>query len=248
MRHHDSTIDTDIDTHPGHPVDTVTGSRTEGPAAGTMVARTGSRVVPALAAILIASAVSGASAFPPASHEAGACLDGSAEARSVSGRAIPDGTGDALILGPLETGASGRIDRVVLGFSVRHPDTGDLTWTLGYDADRDGWPEASTPVEIYLARPDPCGGEEAWSCPIELDGTYYFADEGWAAAGEAASFDVFRGLPAGGDWYLTVEDRAPDHAGMIRGWSIFADVAPGATGSSVGVRPVTLGQGTAVTR
>ncbi|MGD8394458.1 MAG: hypothetical protein PVF43_03155 [Candidatus Eiseniibacteriota bacterium] len=242
MRLHHATIDMSIDTPPGSPGDTMTERRPDRLTARPAAARTGAGTALALAAILAVAASSVAAALPPASYDVGACLNGSAHASSMPGRAIPDGTGAALTLGPLETGVSGRIDRVVLMISARHPNTGDLSWTLGYDADRDGRPDASSPVEIYLARPDPCQGEEAWACPIELDGTYYFEDEGWQAAGATASFEVFRGLPAGGDWYLTVEDRAPDQAGTVRGWSIFADVTPGAMGSRLGdAQRVTLG-------
>jgi subtilisin-like proprotein convertase family protein len=153
------------------------------------------------------------------------CLSDHVQATFHGRITIPDNSPPGVILGPLCTASKRRLEDVVLAISVSHPDTGDLALALQYDADRDGRPDASSPVEIHLARRALCFGEEAWACPIQLSGTYFFRDGGWRAVGECASFEVFRGLPAGGDWYLSIVDSEPDHVGTVSEWSIYAETS-----------------------
>ncbi len=150
-----------------------------------------------------------------------ACLDDHEKAVSDHPVAIPDNDPRGVRLGPLSTRSQGLLEDVVLAISLTHPNTADVTMMLEYDADHDGTPDAGCPVEIYLARQRPCTGTESWACPIELAGTYYFMDRGWRDCGETATFDVFTGLEACGDWYLSIVDNAPGEMGTVSGWEVF---------------------------
>lgn len=137
---------------------------------------------------------------------------------------VPDGCPDGTTLGPLSiSGIRGVICDVVLSLEIEHPQTADLQASLFYDADNNGVYDASSPVEIYLARSDPCDGEEFWACPVRLDGRYFFKDESWGDLGERASFDVFEGLPSGGSFYLTVVDNLAGDVGSVKSWGVFVE-------------------------
>lgn len=177
---------------------------------------------PIVAALVIASLASVPARAMPASAGTDACLAGHSRATSFDRIAIPDDQPQGVTLGPLHIADSGRIEEIVLAVSLTHPNAADVTMTLGYDADRDGRPDVSSPVAIYLARRDLCRGTEAWACPLELTGTYFFKDDGWQEVGESVSFEVFAGLEACGDWYLTIVDSGPHHVGTVSGWEIAA--------------------------
>jgi hypothetical protein len=137
---------------------------------------------------------------------------------------IPDAYLPGITLGPLLTSYEvSAIQGVLLGIEISHPHTADVGVTLHYDSDNDGVYDASSPVEIYLARLDPCDGEEFWACPVELHGAYYFSDEGWASFGETASFDVFLGLQSGGSFYLTIVDSLEGDVGLVESWGVLVE-------------------------
>jgi hypothetical protein len=137
---------------------------------------------------------------------------------------VPDGYTEGTTLGPLSISGSGGVIRdVVLSLEISHPQTADLEAMLHYDVDNDGVYDASSPVEIYLARSDPCDGEEFWACPVRLDGRYFFKDESWGDLGERASFDVFEGRPSSGSFYLTVVDNLAGDVGSVKSWGVFVD-------------------------
>jgi hypothetical protein len=137
---------------------------------------------------------------------------------------VPDDDPKGTTLGPLSiSGIGGVIADVVLSLEISHPQTADLRAKLHYDADNDGVYDASSPVEIYLARPDPCDGEELWACPIRLNGTYFFRDESWESFGEKASFKVFEGLSSSGSFYLTLVDNLAGDMGSVKSWGVFVD-------------------------
>ena len=139
---------------------------------------------------------------------------------------VPDGYTEGTTLGPLSiSGIGGVISDVVLSLEISHPQTADLEAMLHYDVDDDGVYDASSAVEIYLARSDPCNGEEFWACPVRLDGRYFFKDESWGSLGERASFDVFQGLPSSGSFYLTVADNLEGDVGSVKSWGVFIEKA-----------------------
>ncbi len=174
--------------------------------------------------VLASMAVAQARAGPP-DTDTEACVADHARATSHRQVAIPDNSSRGVTLGPLSTASSGIIAEVILAVSLSHANTADITMSLEYDADRDGRPDASSPVEIYLARRHLCHGTESWACPVELSGTYFFLDSGWWEAGEEASFEVFTGLKACGDWYLSIVDSGPGRVGTVSGWEIYTAMA-----------------------
>ena len=139
---------------------------------------------------------------------------------------IPDGDPGGILMGPLRVGIEDQVLRgVVLCLQIEHDYVGDLSIRLYYDSNGDGIFEASTPIEIYLARVGGKDSEELWAYPLELHGTYFFKDEGWGAAGEEASLHDFDGLPAGGCFYLSVTDSKVGDTGTVLGWSISVEDA-----------------------
>ncbi len=135
---------------------------------------------------------------------------------------IPDNALDGVLIGPIQLSEHHRfIVDVVLELGIYHSHTGDLEIELHYDADNDDIFETSSPVEFHLIRMDACGAEELCGCLIELDGTYYFKDEGWGVYDETASFRVFDGYSAGGSFYLSVVDNWPDHEGIVDNWGVW---------------------------
>ncbi|MCA9729814.1 MAG: hypothetical protein R3E12_09340 [Candidatus Eisenbacteria bacterium] len=136
-----------------------------------------------------------------------------------NGALIPDGTHDGLALGPQSSSAGDLTDTVTLSIDLSHPHVSDLSLTLAYDANGDGVVDASSPVELYLARRSP-DGPEAWFCTDRMDGTYYFRDLDWKESGADADFAVFADLPSGGAWYLTVVDSTEGDVGVVRSWNV----------------------------
>lgn len=185
------------------------------------------RILCCTALALCTWAATAAHARPAGARDWETCLAGYVRVTDRAEVEIPDNSPHGVLMGPLHADVPGTLADVVLAVSVSHPYTGDLTWSLHYDADRDGRPDAASPIEIDLARSNPCSGTEAWACPLELEGTYFFRDAGWKMAGEAASLEVFSGLPAGGDWYLSIADAGPGNVGIVSEWSIYATATDG---------------------
>ncbi len=146
---------------------------------------------------------------------------------------IPDASEEGILLGPLSALESASTEDFMLSIAMEHPYSSDLKLVLSYDADRDGTPETSSTVEMYLARPFP-KAEETWACSAALEGSYYFRDEGWREMGAEADFSVFAGLPTGGDWYLSAVDDTPEHQGVIKDWAVHMK---GKNVDTVGLQP-----------
>jgi subtilisin-like proprotein convertase family protein len=125
-------------------------------------------------------------------------------------------------MGPLYVRAGAMTIRdIVVGLEIVHTYAGDLSLTLHYDNDNDGSPDASSAIDLHLARIGDRDAEELYAIPIELGGTYFFKDEGWQAAGEDISFaKTFDGQPNGGSFYLTVVDHAEGHKGLVASWTV----------------------------
>jgi hypothetical protein len=137
---------------------------------------------------------------------------------------IPDNDPEGIVLGEIKLGGDEEpIQDIVLSMNLKHDYLGDLSFSLYYDFDHDGIFDAVTPIDFHLARLDPCCGEELYACPAELDGFYYFKDEGWEETGEESSFTVFKDLPGGGSFYLAVVDRMEDNTGTVRSWAVYRD-------------------------
>ncbi|MGD8394582.1 MAG: hypothetical protein PVF43_03785 [Candidatus Eiseniibacteriota bacterium] len=135
--------------------------------------------------------------------------------------AIPDGDPNGVTIGPLVVSDNHLTLRdIILRLELSHAYMGDLRIWLHYDSNDDGIYEASTPIEIHLARLNSCANAELYSCPIELDGVYWFRDEGWRAAGEDASLASFDGLAGGGAFYLSITDGAADDTGLVESWAV----------------------------
>lgn len=142
--------------------------------------------------------------------------------------AIPDNDMAGVIIGPLHMSGCYKqiIGGIILRLEIFHQYTGDLCLSLHYDSDDDSIIDTSSAVEFFLARLDPCDGEELYACFAELEGDpLFFKDEGWEAAGESASFSIFEGMPAGGSFYLSVIDSREGNKGMVREWSIYTEKA-----------------------
>jgi hypothetical protein len=134
---------------------------------------------------------------------------------------IPDGDPNGVTIGPLLVSDEHRPLRdIILRLEISHPYMGDLSIRLHYDSNDDGVYETSTPIDIHLARPNSCSNVELYSCPVELDGVYWFRDEGWTAAGEDASLASFDGLAGGGAFYLSLVDGAADDTGLVASWAV----------------------------
>ena len=137
---------------------------------------------------------------------------------------IPDGDLAGVTLGPVRiSGRNNTVQGIVLCLELTHEYAGDLSIRLQYDSDNDGAFDAISPVELYLARLNPCAGEELWACNVAPQGEYFFKDEGWEATGEEASFEVFDGLLDGGSFYLSVFDTEAQHMGVITRWVVYVE-------------------------
>ncbi len=131
--------------------------------------------------------------------------------------AIPDGSVDGVMLGPAEAGNEGQVLRAVgLMVDLDHPRTADLSLRLRYDQDGDGRIDAEAEIGFFRARRAGWSDEVANACPQSLLGTYYFC----GTEGGEDPLDVFRGLPAGGSFYLAVADTLSGDIGVVRAWSV----------------------------
>ncbi len=130
---------------------------------------------------------------------------------------IPDGDFEGLTLGPVSCGNNGEILRAVdLIVDLNHPNTADVALRLCYDQDNDGQIDAEAELEFFRARRAGWSGAVANACSQSLCGAYYFS----AAEPEGDPLDVFRGLQAGGSFYLAVADTLAQDAGILRMWSV----------------------------
>ena len=135
---------------------------------------------------------------------------------------IPDGDAGGLTLGPIASGNRDEIIRTVgLMVDLSHPRTADAALRLCYDQDNDGQIDAEAQVEFFRARRAGWSGAVANACPQSLDGAYYFC----AAELGADPLQVFRGLRAGGCFYLSVADTLPKDVGTLRQWSVGVECA-----------------------
>lgn len=174
-------------------------------------------------AVSLAVLLQGCAGDPPAgigrSYTAAEGGPGAAGGWSVwtEARVIPDADRRGIRIGPVATNDEGTdLSRLVLCLDIRHPAMGDLDVRLGYDADDDGNPEVSIPVEFFRSRTDPYA-RELHACPASLDGAYFFRD---SADEDEQVFAAFRLLPRGHAFYLMVADTLAEDTGMVRGWAI----------------------------
>jgi hypothetical protein len=151
------------------------------------------------------------------------CLAENYVAYTYSGpNTIPDGDPTGITLGPLRVSQRHpTIQGILLSLGLNHEYAGDLSIRLQYDGDNDGACDAESLVELYLARLDPCEGEQLWAYHVSPHGEYFFKDEGCQAAGEEASFEVFEGLAGGGSFYLSVVDGGTERTGTIEDWVVY---------------------------
>lgn len=130
---------------------------------------------------------------------------------------IPDGDARGLTLGPIAGGSRDEVIRAVgLMVDLSHPSTADAALRLCYDQDNDGQVDAEAQVEFYRARRAGWSDAVANACPQSLDGAYYFR----AAELGDDPLQVFRGLRAGGCFYLALADTLPQDVGTLRHWSV----------------------------
>jgi len=135
---------------------------------------------------------------------------------------IPDASIEGLTLGPVRAGTSQNVLTTVdLMVDLIHPSTPDLALRLGYDQDNDGRIDARAEVEFFRARRGGWMGTVAHACTPALDGAFYFRAE--EPGGDP--LDVFRGLKAGGSFYLEVADTLAEDVGIVREWSVRAESA-----------------------
>jgi len=138
-------------------------------------------------------------------------------------RTIPDGDRGGILIGPVVIQNDGTdLSRVILRLDIRHPAPGDLDLHLAYDADEDGRPEVSIPVEFFRSRSGPQAGE-FHACPSSLEGTYFFRD----SADEAERvFAPLRSFSSGHSFYLAVADTLPEDTGTVLGWAVHTGAEP----------------------
>ena len=135
---------------------------------------------------------------------------------------IPDGDARGLTLGPIAGGNRDEVFRAVgLMVDLSHPRAADAALRLCYDQDNDGQIDAEAQVEFFRARRAGWSGAVANACPQSLDGAYYFR----AAELGDDPLQVFRGLRAGGCFYLSVADTLPKDVGTLRQWSVGVECA-----------------------
>lgn len=141
---------------------------------------------------------------------------------SPKGSTIPDANSAGLTLGPVPAGTGEEVlTSVDLMVDLIHPCTPDVAMSLGYDRDNDGRIDAKAEIEFFRARRSGWRGAAACACTPSLDGVYYFH----AAEPDDDPLDVFRGLRAGGSFYLAVTDTLSDDVGIVRDWSVRAECA-----------------------
>ena len=150
--------------------------------------------------------------------------------------AIPAGDPAGVTVGPLTLPAGGNLRDLMVGLEIEHRFAGDLSVRLDYDSDNDGAYDAGTLVEFHWVRPASNADRESWSCPVELDGVYYFEDEEGEMSGNRmgtrncetvpdadATFSVFDGMPSGGSFYLTIVDEGEGSDGKVSGWAVYVE-------------------------
>lgn len=138
---------------------------------------------------------------------------------------IPDADAMGVVLGPVRLrGGSGTIQDVVLALELRHKSPADVDVWLWYDSDSDIAPEGSARVEFFRGRADGCAGREPHSCPMELEGTYWFRDDNLAKSEKP--FAVFNGLESEGAFYLVVRDTLAQDVGEVTRWTLYVRDAP----------------------
>jgi hypothetical protein len=145
---------------------------------------------------------------------------------SPNGSTIPDANIAGLTLGPARVGTSEEVLTTVdLMVDLIHPCTPDVAMCLGYDRDNDGRIDARAEIEFFRARRNGWLGAVANACTESLNGAYYFH----AADTKDDPLEVFRGLRAGGSFYLAVTDTLAEDVGIVRDWSVRAESAIGAS-------------------
>lgn len=163
---------------------------------------------------------------------------------------IPDNNAAGITLGPIFMPPDGDIvNDVVLELNAAHTWVGDIVMDLIYDPDCSG-PAAGIPARVLCrargsnaSPPAPCGtGVGVFGCSGNLVATnpYFFSDEGVNPLGVGTGcttniaagcyrqsdiggqrFDVWRGLPKGGCWYLVISDNAGADLGTVSGWAVY---------------------------
>lgn len=162
---------------------------------------------------------------------------------------IPDNVAAGITLGPIFMPPDGDIiNDVVLELNATHTWVGDIIMDLIYDPDCTG-PAAGIPARVLCraigtnpSPPAPCGtGTFGCSGDLVAGASYFFSDEGPVGLAEGAAgctaalaggcyhqstvggqrFDLWRGLPKGGCWYLRVSDNAGADTGTIASWAVY---------------------------
>ncbi len=160
--------------------------------------------------------------------------------------AIPDGDTGGVKLGPLQFADDGkRISDTVLEIIASHTKIGDLTVELGYDLTCNGSIDYKSrvvcrPRGTQTTTPAPCGTGTGGGCTGDLScgRMYSFRDAGASelAVGACAAtlatgcykppttggtpLSVFKDLPKGGCWYLTIVDHVTPNKGSVCEWSV----------------------------
>lgn len=169
-----------------------------------------------------------ADALPPGTEE---CIYGRVTE-------IPDGNGEGILIGPISLQDSKpQINGICLALDIRHDFIADLHILLGYDIDCDGELDAVAPIELFQARLGSHDADAEHAYFFQLDGVYFFRDDNvddtadleMQGAGDVAAcaagqpiqgFSIFRGLPTGGDFYLSVVDSLKAKTGVLLDWAV----------------------------
>lgn len=154
---------------------------------------------------------------------------------------IPDNQAVGVTVGPIVIADDGTlIADVIIDLNLAHTWIGDITATVGYDANCDGAIDVSS---VIICRPGStlCSGT-AVGCSSNFICANRLLIDDTAAAGipstsclsttnvaagcyrptgsTVGNLDVFNNLRKGGCWYLHVSDRAGLDVGTICGWSV----------------------------
>jgi hypothetical protein len=97
---------------------------------------------------------------------------------------------------------------------LNHLSPVDVAVRLWYDQDNDGHADAQADVEFFRARRSGWSSAIVNACPASLEGSYYFH----ATESGDDPLDVFRGLRAGGRFFLVVADTLSEDIGSVRDW------------------------------
>lgn len=151
---------------------------------------------------------------------------------------IPDGDGEGILIGPISLQDSKpQISGICLALHIRHDFIADLHILLGYDVDCDGELDAVAPIELFQVRPGSHEADPDFVYYFQLDGVYFFRDDkvdetvdldlqgasdvsACAAGQPIRGFSVFRGLPTGGNFYLSVVDSLRAKTGVLLDWAV----------------------------